>query len=626
MRTLALAIVALASACVQPTALLDTPSGAPAIQRRLDVGDPAEPGPYRVAHFVYGSGTDRRRSVFRDSVRVRTMPVNGAVFLRGLPDRDARRRWRWWGFSARELPVNARVWYPEGPGAFPLVLIVHGNHDMREFSDPGYEYLGRHLASRGYIVASVDENFLNGDISDENDARGWMLLQHLVAWRSMAADTASPVRGRVDLSRIALIGHSRGGEAVAVAAAFNRLRHHPDDARVRFDFGFDIRTIIALAPVDGQYLPMDRRVPVRDVNYLVMHGSHDADVTSFSGQRTFFRASTADPRTVKASVFVYRANHGQWNTVWGDNDVGAFGFLLRRQSLLSGDAQRRVGKVYVTGFLDLTLRDERRLEAMFRDYRFAAPWLPATRYVSAFASQDDHHLATFDEDIDVTTGTAAQVRIETTGLALWREELLPVRSGGGTFGNGVALLGWRRTDGQPPAAYRITLGASDIRDDRADDAALVFRMMDLRRVPTPLAAADTAAVRPGTAPTTRDAREQDRLPAIPEDSALADLTVALELTDGRRASLPLSSVVTPEPPLTAHLFRYRWAERRALGDANDFEYVLQRVEIPLARFRETLPDIALAKIRAIEFRFDRTAAGTIYLDDVGFTGGQGGGR
>ena len=59
------------------------------------------------------------------------------------------------------------------------MLIVHGNHNMKEFSDPGYGYLGELLASRGFILVSVDENFLNGNIRGENDARGWMLLQHL---------------------------------------------------------------------------------------------------------------------------------------------------------------------------------------------------------------------------------------------------------------------------------------------------------------------------------------------------------------------------------------------------------------------------------------------------------------
>ena len=39
--------------------------------------------------------------------------------------------------------------------------------------------------------------------------------------------------GKVDLDRIALIGHSRGGEAVAIAALFNRLPFYPDDGARR---------------------------------------------------------------------------------------------------------------------------------------------------------------------------------------------------------------------------------------------------------------------------------------------------------------------------------------------------------------------------------------------------------
>jgi hypothetical protein len=64
------------------------------------------------------------------------------------------------------LPINTRVWYPEGDGPFPLALIVHGNHNMQDYSDPGHEYLGELLASKGIILASVDENFINYSWSD----------------------------------------------------------------------------------------------------------------------------------------------------------------------------------------------------------------------------------------------------------------------------------------------------------------------------------------------------------------------------------------------------------------------------------------------------------------------------
>ena len=137
---------------------------------------------------------------------------------------------------------------------------------------------GELLASRGYIVASVDENFLNGNIRGENDARGWMLLKHLQAWKGFNDSTGSPLQGKVDMHNIALMGHSRGGEAVTVAGAFNRLAYYPDDATVKFDFNFDIKSLVAIAPVDGQYRPADKPTPVTNYNYFLIHGSHDGDV------------------------------------------------------------------------------------------------------------------------------------------------------------------------------------------------------------------------------------------------------------------------------------------------------------------------------------------------------------
>jgi hypothetical protein len=103
------------------------------------------------------------------------------------------------------------------------------------------------MASRGYIFLSVDENFLNFSFADfinpispsigrENDARGWMLLEHLKLFRQWNNDPDSRFNGKVDMKNIALMGHSRGGEAVAVAAAFNPLMHYPDDAIPVTDF------------------------------------------------------------------------------------------------------------------------------------------------------------------------------------------------------------------------------------------------------------------------------------------------------------------------------------------------------------------------------------------------------
>lgn len=82
-----------------------------------------------------------------------------------------------------------------------------------------------------------------------------MLLKHLQVWKKWNLEEGNPFYGKVDMERIALIGHSRGGEAVGHAALFNRLPYYPDNANEVFDFNFNIRSVIAIAPVTGNTSP-----------------------------------------------------------------------------------------------------------------------------------------------------------------------------------------------------------------------------------------------------------------------------------------------------------------------------------------------------------------------------------
>lgn len=614
-------IAASLTGCVQPLRL--APDDSPVVLGRqlLTAPHPAERGSLPVRYLLYGSGTDRNRPEYRDSVTIRTAPVDGSKLATAPTPALGRERKEYWGFGFDKMPVNGRVWYPEGDGPFPLVLVVHGNHNMEDFSDPGYAYLGTLLASRGYIVVSVDMNFLNGNIRGENDARGWMLLKHLEAWRQFADSTGGPFHGKVDLDRIALMGHSRGGEAVAVAGLFNRLSHYPDDATVTFDFGFGIRSLVAIAPVDGQYEPVGQSTPLSDVNYLVVHGSHDGDVSSFTGLRQYERVRfTGDGPWFKAAVYMYRANHGQWNTVWGPRDAGPRSArFLDLRGLIPPEEQRRFLEVYVGAFLDATLRDRREYLPLFRDHRVIGGWLPRTMYITRFEESSFRALARYNEDVDVTTGSAMGVTLRGDSLATWREGRLPLRSRNGTVDHGAVWLGWNnRIAGEDttrrgqPAAYTFLLTDS-LRQawDIGPTSAIVLSLAPTDQTPGPRKAAPDSAATRAPSPSPSSSRKKPTA----RDTLPVDLSIVATDAKGVTARVPLSRYGPVRRPLEMTVYRRRGLDRSRFPTL--YEMVLQTFVIPLADLAAANGDFDPARIESLGLRFDRTVAGTVVMTDVG---------
>ena len=573
----------------------------------LAMPGPSEPGPHAVATLMYGSGTDLRRPEFGPGVDITTPTVDASPFTDAHKLQKRLREW-YWGFDRDAFPLNGRVWYPEGEGPFPLVLIVHGNHMMENHSDPGYAWLATHLASRGFIAVSVDQNFLNiswhGNWRTENDCRAWMLLKHLELWRAWNQDPDSPFHGAVDMDNIALIGHSRGGEAAAIATAFNRLAHYPDDARQAFDFGFGIRSVIAIAPTDGQYKPAGQGTPLEDVHYLVMSGGHDADVAAYLGKRQYNRVRfSGESDAFKASVYAYRANHGQFNTRWGRHDIPfPLSRLLNTRPLLDGGEQRQIGTVYFTAFLEATLHGERGYIPAFQDHRAISDWLPEDLYLTRYEDGRFQAIARFDEDIDLTTTTLPGGRIEAEGLSLWREEHLGFRVPDISKENPVAVIGWNREeDGGSPPSYALHLPPSPGDFEIPPDASLSFALAESRLTAPPMAGAPAGGNGNG------EHAQRDEL----------DFTIELTDADGTATRIPLSAFRAVQPPLIAR-FTKLWSEEYAAGEG--WEPVLQTFLVPLAAFAEADPAFDPTRLQTIRFLFDITKEGVIILDDIGVQG------
>jgi hypothetical protein len=408
--------------------------------------------------------------------------------------------------------------------------------------------------------------------------RAWLLLEHLRLWREWTASPGHRFEGRADMRRIALVGHSRGGEAAAIAAAFDRLPFFPDDATLRFDYGFGIRAVVALAQIDRRY---PRRVELTDVDFLALQGSYDADEPAFHGLRQLNRVSfSGGSRHFKAAVYLHRANHGQFNSVWGREDAGPpFAWLLNTAPIIPAADQRRVAAVFVSAFLEASLRGDRRYLELFRDPRRGAAWLPEVALVSRLQDSQLLPLADFEEDLDVTTGTAPWVRLSGSGLALWREEPLEHRDGL-PQGSSAAVVGWT---GAEPASLELRLGPGGPR--LADGSALAF-----------LISASTEAAPGGAA-------------AGEAAAGLAGLRLELEDARGGRSAVAVAEHCGLAPPLRVQFLKPAFVNRARYGAA--WEPVLQSCEVPLGAFA----DVDTSLPTSLRFLFGETP-GVALLDGI----------
>ena len=626
MRRLLVLSTILAAACTQALTLTKDDSPVVLSHQMITAPNPGEKGAFAVKTMYYGSGTDKRRAEFRDSVTIKTKTVDASPFVTVDPP-QVKAREKDWGFGVNKSPINGRVWYPDGNGPFPLVLIVHGNHNPLDYSDPGYGYLGELLASRGFILVSVDENFINGGLRGESDGRAWLLLKHLEVWKHWNDSAAGPFSHKVDMNNIGLMGHSRGGEAVGIAAAFNRLSHYPDDANVKFNFNFNIKSVFAIAPVDGQYRPAGVPNPLENVNYMVIHGSHDGDVSSFNGLRAFQRIKFTDGKPwFKAAWYVYRANHGQWNSVWGNKDNGPRSARsLDLRGLISEEDQRQFSKVTIGAFMEATLHGKSEYLPMFRDHRVAGAWLPKTMYITRFQESGFKSIATFDEDVDVTTGSVPGVTISADSLATWKENALNLRSGTGDVLNTNAVtLGWNNhirgddtTKFGKPASYTITLSDSIVTALNVGRESSIY----LSLAPTDAKPGARAPARDTTKKADSTKKDEKKPPAKKpdgkpqKDTTQVDLSIEVVDASGHAARLPLKRYGKPRRPLEIHLLRRADEERQRFP--TQFELVLQTYVLPLADFVQAAPGFDPTHLRSVRLVFDRLAAGTVVVDDIG---------
>jgi hypothetical protein len=233
------------------------------------------------------------------------------------------------------MEVRGNVHYPTdittGGGPYPVLVFLHGRHETTfQTSNPsntalewppspgyesitsfqGYDYLGQQMASHGYIVISISANAINADDNSVSDrgmsARAALTQHHLDLWNTWNTAGGAPFGtlfiGKLDLTNVGTMGHSRGGEGVVAHALLNRSLGSP----------YGIKAVLPLAPVDF-HRDILNGIPLMNIAPYC-----DGDVSDLQGVHFYDDVRYSDPsdETPKHSLLVMGANHNFYNTVW----------------------------------------------------------------------------------------------------------------------------------------------------------------------------------------------------------------------------------------------------------------------------------------------------------------------
>jgi hypothetical protein len=239
------------------------------------------------------------------------------------------------------VEMQAVVVAPKGAaGKRPLALFLHGRHwTCFTGDDPdsiallwpcpagsaavpshrGYLQAQQLLASQGYVTVSISANGINAQDTADTDggaqARSSLVRTHLARWADWSgsgrAGAPAIVRAvpRADLSRVFLMGHSRGGEGVNRAALDSLNPPAKDDYRGRVRW--TIRGQLLIGPtLFGQN-------PQPDVPSATILPGCDGDVSDLQGQM-FIDATrgVSSGRALHSALYMIGANHNYFNTEW----------------------------------------------------------------------------------------------------------------------------------------------------------------------------------------------------------------------------------------------------------------------------------------------------------------------
>lgn len=473
-------------------------------------------------------------------------------------------------YDFKTSPLAGKIWYPVNEQSCPTLFIVHGAHTAASPSYLGYEYLGEYLASYGYVVVSVDENIIN-EIDAGNNVRALLLLENMKAVLSENQKKNSLLYSMIDEEKVSIAGHSRGGEMVATAYLFNNLDCYPENGNVKFDYHFNISSIIAIAPTVDQYMPSGHAVRISDVDYLLIHGSNDQDVSMVMGEKQYNNVSfeNKDEFHMKASVYIMGANHGQFNSEWGRYDLsGAMNGFLNTNNFISMEDQKTIAKAYIKTFLDCSLKKETEYADLLADNTSYLNDLPSTVYITNYMDSTYRRICSFDKDVNISLADDDMTRIACYGVSRWR--ICQDLYGNGQEGENYVLeCLWK--EGAKPY-LKLEMPYTDF-----DEKTFSFRIADKRE--------DVSDLSTG-------------------------IVYSVTLLDANGEEVKADSPVYVYPSLAVQLYK-----TDTIFNRFEYKHQMQTVEVDKAKFSNNAK-FDFSKVRAIKISLDGSGDGQVIIDDI----------
>lgn len=285
-----------------------------------------------------------------------------------------------WVDTARERTVPYKIYLPvTARGPRPVVIFSHGLGGSREAAP----FLGTHLASWGYVVVFIQHpgsdravwegltdpreivRVLTAATRDLNAVIGRFEDVPFALDQLTAMNLEGPLKGRLDMSRVGMSGHSFGAVTTLTAAGQKMGRRGYQASEPRF------RAFIAYSPNKpmGQ---TDIQTAYEDIRAPILH---------FTGTEDTNPLDPSQPATDRQIPFRTIAAPGQYLIVLNGGDHGVFSGERRRgQHRDTDDLHHRLIGEASTAFWDAYLMDDAAALAWLRDGTAATELAPYATY------------------------------------------------------------------------------------------------------------------------------------------------------------------------------------------------------------------------------------------------------